>query len=261
MQPSIATLPTNPSRRQESMAPRSRDDQRRALIRDQFVDLHADFDRSRPSQPLCEIVRRTVRSAIQARHNATGRSVRVLEVGCGVGNWAEYLLEASDQNRVPMEYLGLDFAPPCVESCNRRIGNRAGSRAVVADFESLTPDPSFDIVFFVEVFCHLRSRQDDEWLRRARQWVAPGGSLIIVDKERHSRHGWRVRWDLFKRSIIPASWRGRGYYFPEKYNTLLTTLRYPHFRHLARAMERVGLDAQPIEKHGLFSAVVGRSES
>ncbi|MBI5762655.1 MAG: class I SAM-dependent methyltransferase [Planctomycetes bacterium] len=261
MPPSIATLPANPTRKRAPLAPRSRDEQRRALIREQFVDLHADFDRSRPSQPLCEIVRRTVVNAIEARHRATGRRVRVLEVGCGVGNWAEYLLAASDENQVPMEYLGLDFAPPCVQSCNRRIGNRVGSRAVVADFESLTPDSSYDVVFFVEVFCHLRKHQDDEWLRKASQWLAPGGALIIVDKERHSRHGWRVRWDLFKRTVLPASWRGRGYYFPEKYNTLLTTLRYPHFRHLAGTMKRAGLRVQPIERHGLFNAVVGCRES
>ena len=225
-------------------------------VHDQFVELHEIFDRSPPSAPFRRFFDETIGREIAQRLASGSGPVRILEVGCGVGNWAEEIHArfASDAGRI--EYLGIDFAEPCVASCNQRLANHPKSRAIAADFESLPPDGGYDLVLFIEVFCHLRAGQDDAWVTRAKHWLAQGGVIGIIDKERYSKHGWRVRWDLFKRAVLPATLRGRPYYFPENYNTLLTTLRYPSFSHLARVARRIGLSPRSIAKHGLFTALL-----
>lgn len=227
------------------------------IVKDQFVQLHEVFDRCRPSEKLREIFDQTVAADIRRRLESGAQRVRILEVGCGVGNWAEIIYSAFRESGDRIEYLGIDFAEPCVDSCNQRLAGQPNGRAMVADFEKLRWENRFDIVLFVEVFCHLRRRQDDAWLRNARECLAPGGSIIIIDKERYSKHGWKVRWDLFKRRALPAGLRGRPYYFPETYNTLLTTLRYPSFSHLSREMKRLTIAPRTTATHGLFSALVG----
>ena len=80
--------------------------------------------------------------------------------------------------------------------------------AFPAEIAALPADAPCDILLFVEVFCHLRRGQDAAWLRKARELLAPGGCIVIIDKERSSRHGRKVKWDLFKRRWLPVqkSW-------------------------------------------------------
>lgn len=225
-------------------------------VQEQFVELHEIFNRCPPSAPFRKFFEKTVGAEVTRRLASRSSPIRILEVGCGVGNWAEEIHARFAMESGRINYLGIDFAEPCVASCNERLANHPNSRAMVADFESLSQTGNYDLILFIEVFCHLRAGQDDAWVQRAMQQLAPAGTIAIIDKERYSKHGWRVRWDLFKRAILPAPLRGRPYYFPEKYNTLLTTLRYPSFGHLSRVARRIGLSPRPVAKHGLFSAIL-----
>ena len=233
------------------------DDGHRRIVREQFVRLHDIFDQCRPSEALRTIFDQTVCSQIRGRIEGRKADVRILEVGCGVGNWAEHIYATFGDSASRIQYRGIDVAEPCAASCNRRLAGHRTGRAEVADYESLPTDSPCDMLLFVEVFCHLRRGQDVAWLRKARDLLAPGGCIVIIDKERSSRHGRKVKWDLFKRRWLPAALRGRPYYFPDTYNELLTTLRYPSFSFLSRELNRLSIPAQPIVEHGLFSAVVG----
>lgn len=229
----------------------------RRIVREQFVRLHDVFDQCRPSESLRAIFDQTVGLQIRRRIEDSQAAVRILEVGCGVGNWAEHIYATFSDSASRVFYRGIDVAEPCAASCNRRLAGHPTGRAEVADYESLPANAPCDILLFVEVFCHLRRGQDAAWLRKARELLAPGGCIVIIDKERSSRHGRKVKWDLFKRRWLPAALRGRPYYFPDTYNELLTTLRYPSFPFLSRELNDLSISAQPIVEHGLFSAVVG----
>lgn len=228
----------------------------RDRVHDQYVKLHATFERYQPSVAFRQIFERAVMSEILRRLDRGAPRVRILDVGCGVGIWADTIFSRLDPSETRVEYLGIDFVQPNVDSCNERLADRPTARAITGDFDTLRPELSYDLVMFIEAFCHLRRGQDDAWLQRAAQWLAPGGVIAVVDKERFSRHGWRLRWDCLKRAVLPAPLRGRPYYFPENYDALLKTFRYPSFSHLSRSLRRIGLTPRPFITHGLFTAVL-----
>lgn len=68
------------------------------------------------------------------------RPLRVLELGCGIGNDALGLLESPDVER----YLGVDVVPQAIEGFRRRLEGtafRAETRLVVGDFAELLAGP------------------------------------------------------------------------------------------------------------------------
>ena len=86
---------------------------------------------------------------------------RVLEIGCGHGVAASFVLEAG------ATYLGVDRSPKMVAAASKR--NREGE-FLVADWESLDlGDRRFDLIFAVRVrsFHHDPTRLD--------HLLAPGG--------------------------------------------------------------------------------------
>ncbi len=100
---------------------------------------------------------------------------RVLEVGCGLGNFARYLTD----RRL---YVGTDVAPESVDSLNATFGGRDNVRACTAD----VTDPAFldlarldlDTVFSLNVFEHIED--DRAAARNAAAVLRPGGALILV---------------------------------------------------------------------------------
>jgi predicted TPR repeat methyltransferase len=91
---------------------------------------------------------------------------RVMDVGCGPGQFAEYLL-----SRAKVSYTGLDFSPEAI-----RIAQSKGLAAQfsVADIYTtpLISDGDYDVLIGLEVLEHLS--QDIEFVRRI-----PSGKLII----------------------------------------------------------------------------------
>lgn len=100
---------------------------------------------------------------------------RVLEIGCGHGGGASYLMRALH----PASYTGLDLNPAGIAFCQKRH-NLAGLEFVQGDAENLPfPDQSFDVVINIES-SHLY-RQLPRFLDEVARVLHPGGHFLYAD--------------------------------------------------------------------------------
>jgi tRNA (cmo5U34)-methyltransferase len=112
----------------------------------------------------------------------TPHATRLLDVGCGAGNYALKLLEVFP----PLDVTLVDLSRPMLDRAQQRIGAAAGAvsiRTLQQDVRDADlGEHAFDVIVAAAVLHHLRT--DDEWqavfdkLYRA---LSPGGSLWIFD--------------------------------------------------------------------------------
>jgi GT2 family glycosyltransferase/2-polyprenyl-3-methyl-5-hydroxy-6-metoxy-1,4-benzoquinol methylase/tetratricopeptide (TPR) repeat protein len=104
-------------------------------------------------------------------------AMRVLDVGCGAG-----ALGASLKARQAAEVWGLEREPAVAEAARRRL-----DRVLTGDAEQVEQelaDTEFDCIVCGDVLEHLRA--PEQFLRRARTWLRPGGRLIAsIPNVRH----------------------------------------------------------------------------
>jgi tRNA (cmo5U34)-methyltransferase len=106
---------------------------------------------------------------------------RLLDVGCGAGNYSLKLLEKFPGASVTL----VDLSAPMLERAQTRVqAATAGAvQTVQADIrQAELPPASCDVIVAAAVLHHLRG--DDEWeavFRRLHAVLAPGGSLWIFD--------------------------------------------------------------------------------
>ncbi len=111
---------------------------------------------------------------------------RLLDVGCGAGNYSLKLLEALPNLDVTL----IDLSQPMLERANQRLrGKTQGAiRTIQGDIRELELGvEKFDVIVAAAVLHHLRS--DAEWKTvYAKLWraLAPGGALWISDLVEHS---------------------------------------------------------------------------
>ena len=100
---------------------------------------------------------------------------RVLEVSCGHGGGASYLMRTLR----PASYTGLDLNPAGIDFCRKRH-NLPGLDFVHGDAENLPfPDQSFDAVINVEA-SHLYPRFP-RFLAEVARVLRPGGHFLYAD--------------------------------------------------------------------------------
>jgi SAM-dependent methyltransferase len=111
-----------------------------------------------------------------AQIDLTGK--RVLEVSCGAGGGASYIM----RNLRPASYTGLDLNPASIDICRRRH-RLAGLDFVQGDALSLAfPDESFDALVNVEA-----SHQYPDlprFLAEVTRVLRPGGHFLYADSRR-----------------------------------------------------------------------------
>jgi SAM-dependent methyltransferase len=101
---------------------------------------------------------------------------RVLEAGCGIGNFSALLL---DRQRLVLA----DHEPAYIHALRRRFGGRQNVRIDLADLTEpgvyqRWNDERLDTIFCSNVLEHLRN--DEEVLGRFHQTLRPGGHCVIV---------------------------------------------------------------------------------
>jgi SAM-dependent methyltransferase len=111
-----------------------------------------------------------------AQIDLTGK--RVLEVSCGAGGGASYIV----RNLGPACYTGLDLNPASIDKCRERH-NLTGLDFVQGDAENLPfPDESFDAVINVEAshqYPHF-----PRFLAEVARVLRPGGHFLYTDSRR-----------------------------------------------------------------------------
>jgi ubiquinone/menaquinone biosynthesis C-methylase UbiE len=165
--------------------------QTRIVAADDVVFLNVGYEEDPPmALPLAESDEPN-RYHIQLYHRiatqADLRGKRVLEVGCGHGGGASYLMRTLR----PASYTGLDFNPAGIAFC-RKTHNLVGVDFVHGDAERLPfPDESFDAVINVEssgAYPHF-----SRFLAEVARVLRPGGDFLYADlRPRESIAEWEA---------------------------------------------------------------------
>ncbi|MGD8846447.1 MAG: class I SAM-dependent methyltransferase [Desulfobacteraceae bacterium] len=116
---------------------------------------------------------------------ASPHAVRMLDIGCGAGNYTLKIL----QSKTDMHCELVDLSGPMLERAYQRV-TAAGSgevRIFQGDIREVAlPQASYDIIIAAAVLHHLRG--EDDWqhvFKKLYALCAPGGSLWIIDLIRH----------------------------------------------------------------------------
>ena len=100
---------------------------------------------------------------------------RVLEVGCGRGGGAAFVLES----RAVGSYLGLDISSENIRRCRERLDAGGRARFAVADARSLPVQAGqFDAVFSVEAAQHFENRE--QFYREVARVLRPDGRFYLA---------------------------------------------------------------------------------
>jgi SAM-dependent methyltransferase len=134
----------------------------------QFDDLYED------ERPLVRLLRPGLfrRRTLATETVAAYEAARVLDVGCGSGRIAEFVLQAGAGR-----YLGVDFSEPMIALARSRLA-RFGERAelVTDDFLQTPIEGSFDVVLALGLFDYLPSPH--QFTRRMFELCAEGGCVV-----------------------------------------------------------------------------------
>jgi ubiquinone/menaquinone biosynthesis C-methylase UbiE len=150
-------------------------------------------------------------------HGEIGSESRVLDVGCGTGNYARSLVSVTGCRVSGVE--------PSARMRDRAISATAWEALLEARAEQLPfPDATFDLVMSTDVIHHVSDR--NAYFAEAARVLRPGGHVVTVT-DSHD--------DIRRRRPLSS-------HFPETVPVELA--RYPSIAALATEMERAGFVAQ-----------------
>jgi tRNA (cmo5U34)-methyltransferase len=124
----------------------------------------------------------------EAATATTPHAKRLLDVGCGAGNYAIKLLgKLSDANgrKSDCDVTLLDLSRPMLDRAQERVGAATGGKVETLQADVREVDlgrKRFDVIVTASTLHHLRT--DDEWEAVFAKFFAalrPGGSLWIYD--------------------------------------------------------------------------------
>jgi SAM-dependent methyltransferase len=120
------------------------------------------------------------------------RTGRVLDVGCGIGNFLAHARDRGWQTR------GIDFDPDAVAAGTAAFGLEGLEVNDLAGFREAHPSERFDLVTFFDVFEHLDNHR--EFLADVRGLLADGGYVAMSLPYRHGA-SWLKPYDLPPRHL------------------------------------------------------------
>lgn len=159
----------------------------------------------------------------QAAATVTPHAKRLLDVGCGAGNYSLKLLE-----RLPgLDVTLVDLSRPMLDRARQRVGAKTTGvvTTLQADLRSLDfGEETFDVIVAAAVLHHLRT--DDEWrdtFAKFHRALRTGGSIWIFDLVESSipavqRLMWN-RYGDYLTGLKDAAYRDHVFAYVEKEDT------------------------------------------
>lgn len=193
----------------------------------------------------------------EAAATTTPHARRVLDIGCGAGNYTLKLLE-----RLPnLDCSLVDLSLPMLERAAERVGAQSSGKieTIQGDIRSVDlGDDRFDIVLAAMVLHHLRT--DDEWravFAKIHESLSPGGSFWVVDHIRHDTPAIQAmmmgRWGDYLVGLKGEAYRDTVFEYVEIEDTPHTLLFQTDL------MREVGFQAvEVLHKNNLYAAFGGR---
>lgn len=123
-----------------------------------------------------------VREYVQAKVGT-----RILEIGCGPGNIADYLSK--------YEYVGFDLNSKYIEVAKRRLPKATFVCGRVSEF-SVADKQSFDIVLAIGILHHLDDSEAGQLFQIAHDALKTGGKLVTLDGVWTNNQSAATRWLL-----------------------------------------------------------------
>ena len=121
----------------------------------------------------------------------TLRGGRIIELGCGSGNWTECLVQSFSDARVE----AVDLSAELLEQARSRLQTHAGLSFRREDIRSMEVEPgSVQVVTSTIAIHHLTNPEKASLFKAVHQWLAPGGVFAYSDQFRgateaiHQRH-------------------------------------------------------------------------
>jgi len=124
------------------------------------------------------------------RHLPENKQARILEIGCGLGRFLEFLAEEGYQN-----YLGIDISQEAIDYCHEKGINKT---ELINDLPTyLIACPMYDCIVLNDVIEHLEKDKIIEILEKIGQKLSVGGVLIVKTGNLASLVGARIRFNDF----------------------------------------------------------------
>lgn len=153
----------------------------------------------------------------------------VLDLGCGDAAGAGPAMAGTRAAR----YVGVDCAAPALECAARTLGNSPMEIDLrVQDMLEMleSSDEQFDVILVSFALHHFQTAQKQTSLRAARERLAPGGEILLIDvvrRDGETRHGYLARYERLVRTWpMDAATQDRiiahvsDFDFPEEYSAL-----------------------------------------
>ena len=129
------------------------------------------------------------------RHNykkflPENKQARILEIGCGMGNFLLFLGEEGYEN-----FLGVDIAPEAIRYC---LDKGISKVKFIKDLmEFLGTAPQFDLIVLNDVIEHLPKDEIINIFNKIGEKLTAGGQVIVKTGNMSSMAGLRIRYNDF----------------------------------------------------------------
>jgi tRNA (cmo5U34)-methyltransferase len=181
------------------------------------------------------------------------QATRVLDIGCGAGNYTVKLLQRLPDLNVTL----IDLSKPMLDRALQRLGplTTGNIAALQGDIRQIVLEPdSFDIIMAAAVFHHLR--EEAEWFAvfgKCYAALKPGGSLWISDLIAHDdQEVQAVMWQRYGEYLTQLkdeAYRDQVFGYIEKEDTPRPLLYQLHL------LKQVGFrTVEILHKNAMFAA-------